>query len=99
MREDDRREGPRAASETGVSRAGANAVGAGASEPGAGPGEADSRVARSSVGKPGVTGAGTDRPSPYASFIRAENEDDDGYDPYSDRPARAEPLFERDPWD
>lgn len=70
MREDDRREGPRAASEPGVSRAGANAVGAGA-----------------------------DRPSPYASFIRAENEDDDGYDPYSDRPARAEPLFERDPWD
>lgn len=98
MREDDRREGPRAASETGVSRAGANAVGAGASEPGAGPGEADSGVARS-VGKPGATGAAADRPSPYASFIRAENEDDDGYDPYSDRPARPEPLFERDPWD
>lgn len=58
MREDDRREGPRAASETGA-----------------------------------------DRPSPYTSFIRAENEDDDGYDPYSDRPARPEPLFERDPWD
>lgn len=38
-------------------------------------------------------------PSPYSSFIRAENEDDDGYDPYSDRPARPEPLFERDPWD
>ncbi len=32
-------------------------------------------------------------------FLRAENEDDDGYDPYSDRPARPEPLFERDPWD
>ena len=32
-------------------------------------------------------------------FIRAENEDDDGYDPYSDRPAEREPLFERDPWD
>lgn len=33
--------------------------------------------------------------------IRAINEDDDGYDPYSDlhdRPA-PEPLFERDPWD
>lgn len=30
--------------------------------------------------------------------IRAESEDDDGYDPYSDRPARKEPLFERDPW-
>lgn len=33
-----------------------------------------------------------------ATYLRAENEDDDGYDPYSDRPARPEPLFERDPW-
>lgn len=32
-------------------------------------------------------------------LIRAENEDDDGYDPYSDRTAGPEPLFERDPWD
>lgn len=31
-------------------------------------------------------------------FIRAENEDDDGYDPYSDRRPELEPLFERDPW-
>ena len=30
--------------------------------------------------------------------IRAEREDDDGYDPYSDR-TEVEPLFERDPWD
>ena len=30
--------------------------------------------------------------------IRAECEDDDGYDPYSDRTEVA-PLFERDPWD
>ena len=29
---------------------------------------------------------------------RAENEDDDGYDPYSDRRPDPEPLFERDPW-
>ncbi len=34
------------------------------------------------------------RPDPC---IRAENEDDDGYDPYSDRRERT-PLFERDPW-
>ena len=34
-----------------------------------------------------------------APFVRAENEDDDGYDPYSDRRPRPEPLFERDPWD
>lgn len=31
-------------------------------------------------------------------FARAENEDDDGYDPYSDRRPASEPLFERDPW-
>lgn len=31
-------------------------------------------------------------------FLRAENEDDDGYDPYSDRKPTPEPLFERDPW-
>ena len=31
-------------------------------------------------------------------FLRAAHEDDDGYDPYSDRPY-VEPLFERDPWD
>lgn len=30
--------------------------------------------------------------------IRAANEDDDGYDPYSDRRPDPEPLFERDPW-
>ena len=33
-----------------------------------------------------------------SAYLRAENEDDDGYDPYSDRPATPEPLFERDPW-
>ncbi len=33
-----------------------------------------------------------------SEFARAENEDDDGYDPYSDRRPRIEPLFERDPW-
>ena len=30
--------------------------------------------------------------------IRAENEDDDGYDPYSDR-IEPRPLFEENPWD
>ena len=34
-----------------------------------------------------------------AAPIRAINEDDDGYDPYSDRRPSPEPLFERDPWD
>ena len=36
--------------------------------------------------------------APSGPFIRAENEDDDGYDPYSDRLPEPEPLFERDPW-
>ena len=36
--------------------------------------------------------------APSDPFIRAENEDDDGYDPYSDRPAEREPLFSEDPW-
>lgn len=31
-------------------------------------------------------------------YIRPQNEDDDGYDPYSDRPVPREPLFEEDPW-
>ena len=34
-----------------------------------------------------------------SEFVRAENEDDDGYDPWSDRGPGPEPLFERDPWD
>ena len=35
---------------------------------------------------------------PDEQFRRPENEDDDGYDPYSDRPATPEPLFQQDPW-
>ena len=37
-------------------------------------------------------------PKPRDPYIRAENEDDDGYDPWSDRRPTPEPLFERDPW-
>ena len=33
-----------------------------------------------------------------SAYVRAQNEDDDGYDPYSDRPADRDPLFEEDPW-
>ena len=39
------------------------------------------------------------KPQVDPEFARAENEDDDGYDPYSDRRPSPEPLFERDPWD
>ena len=37
------------------------------------------------------------KPDPLAAYLRAENEDDDGYDPYSDR-REEPPLFEADPW-
>lgn len=40
----------------------------------------------------------TKKTEPQDPFLRAENEDDDGYDPYSDRRPDPEPLFERDPW-
>ena len=64
-------------------------------------------LAASEPGSRGVTGASSasgagDSSSPAASgaaaaFVRAENEDDDGYDPYSDR-REEPPLFEPDPW-
>lgn len=45
-----------------------------------------------------AAGAGK-QPSPkHDTFRRAETEDDDGYDPYSDRPPTPEPLFQADPW-
>ena len=37
-------------------------------------------------------------PMPADPCVRAENEDDDVYDPYSDRRPAPEPMFERDPW-
>lgn len=41
-----------------------------------------------------------ERSAPLADdpFLRAANEDDDGYDPYSDR-REERPLFEENPWD
>lgn len=33
----------------------------------------------------------------HDEYRRPANEDDDGYDPYSDRPAY-EPRYEEDPW-
>lgn len=55
-------------------------------------GEGDARPGSSTSRGPRARGL-------RSEFLRAPNEDDDGYDPYSDRPARREPLFERDPWD
>lgn len=55
-------------------------------------------VARAGASVAGRERARKQEPSVNDPFIRAENEDDDGYDPYSDRRPEREPLFERDPW-
>lgn len=44
-----------------------------------------------------ASGTVSDQPA-NDPFIRAEAEDDDGYDPYSDRPPTPEPLFQENPW-
>ncbi len=49
--------------------------------------------------RPRRSGKDAEKSAYEREFIRAENEDDDGYDPYSDRRPTREPLFERDPWD
>ena len=47
--------------------------------------------------QPTQPAAGAAKPTSESPYLRPENEDDDGYDPYSDR--RDEPpLFEPDPW-
>lgn len=48
--------------------------------------------------RPAAAKAPAKAPAARDPYARPENEDDDGYDPWSDRPARREPLFERDPW-
>ena len=56
------------------------------------------KTAAESKRKPSAKESKTAAPSAFNDYYRAPNEDDDGYDPYSDR--RYEPpLFERDPWD
>ncbi|MCR2037964.1 hypothetical protein [Adlercreutzia caecimuris] len=74
--------GPAAASGVGAAGVGATAAGATGLVP---PPSASPRIAPPRVA--------SDDP-----FLRAANEDDDGYDPYSDRPAPPEPLFQEDPW-
>ena len=52
--------------------------------------------ARDSAAKPAE---GANEQPKNDPFIRAEAEDDDGYDPYSDRPPTPEPQFQANPWD
>ena len=54
------------------------------------------QAARAAAERAGGSDA-AEAPPPPDPFRRPANEDDDGYDPYSDRPAD-NPLFERDPW-
>ncbi|MGI6217625.1 MAG: hypothetical protein ACOYIK_08445 [Coriobacteriales bacterium] len=46
-----------------------------------------------------TAGKGNSEPIDRDPAIRAEEEDDDGYDPYSDRRPDIEPLFSEHPWD
>ncbi len=66
------------------------------------PGKAGKRpsaeAGRQSAKEGAVPGSASEQPA-NDPFIRAENEDDDGYDPYSDRPPTPEPLFQENPWD
>lgn len=61
-----------------------------------------SERARRILERSGLAGAAPTAPVSDAAmrraFVRAESEDDDGYDPYSDRPAPREATFEADPW-
>lgn len=61
-------------------------------------GSADSNAATGASATPDASNT-SKQPSPkHDAFRRAETEDDDGYDPYSDRPPTPEPLFQADPW-
>ena len=66
------------------------------------PGKADkgssAESGRHSAEEGAASGSASEQPA-NDPFIRAENEDDDGYDPYSDRPPAPEPLFQENPWD
>ena len=46
-----------------------------------------------------VAPAEPSKPEPTSDpFLRPAAEDDDGYDPSSDRPADPEPTYQEDPW-
>ena len=61
-------------------------------------GSADSSAATGASIAPGALGTSKQPSLKHDAFRRAETEDDDGYDPYSDRPPTPEPLFQADPW-
>lgn len=61
----------------------------------------NARAAGASSARAVRDSAAARKPSASAAqreFYRAATEDDDGYDPYSDRRPEPEPLFQEDPW-
>lgn len=61
-------------------------------------GPADGSAVTGVSAAPDALGTGKQPSLKHDAFRRAETEDDDGYDPYSDRPPTPEPLFQADPW-
>lgn len=63
--------------------------------------EKGKRVSQETASEASAEKIASQTDGPHAQPVRAINEDDDGYDPYSDLHDRAaaEPLFEPDPWD
>ena len=61
-------------------------------------GSADSNAATGASAALGASSTSKQPSLKHDAFRRAETEDDDGYDPYSDRPPTPEPLFQADPW-
>ena len=61
-------------------------------------GSADGSAATGANAALDASNAGKQPSLKHDAFHRAETEDDDGYDPYSDRPPTPEPLFQADPW-
>ena len=59
---------------------------------------ADSSAATGASATPDASNTSKQPSLKHDAFRRAETEDDDGYDPYSDRPPTPEPLFQADPW-
>ncbi len=66
--------------------------------PSATAGKGASRCAREGAFAPANDGPAANEQPANDPFIRAEAEDDDGYDPYSDRPPAPEEAFQEDPW-
>lgn len=85
----------------GAKTAGGPAAASGVGAAGVGVGSAGAKAAGATGLVPPPSASPRIAPPCVASddpFLRAANEDDDGYDPYSDRPAPPEPLFQEDPW-